>query len=360
MAKYFYSVIMNSMKKSLIFTGVSLLALLIGGCNLLPMPSAPTGVSSSDPSKTTLTTVNPSTPTTQTTESSDTSDPTTVPTSTTTTPIPTSSTTTPPTSSSTSPSTGPTTGPSTGSSSSSSTSTSSTPPGPYVPDYPENYYSTCEGLSGQALINKLYDINQPQVKDYSWQRDEDADEALDDPTSVLCLYTRHNIPKANHVGSYAWDTWNKEHIWPQGTWNDSRTDTHNYFACEGLINNYRGSKKFAEGGERITVHNHLTDCYQTGSTFEPCDDAKGEVIRAVMYGAVMYKNNRELTDMIESVEMALKWHLEHPVNQREIRRNNVVYDSDQKNRNPFADHPEYACRIWGSTNSTTKQLCGMN
>ncbi len=53
----------------------------------------------------------------------------------------------------------------------------------------------------------------------------------------------------------------------------------------------------------------------------------------------------------------LQWHLENPVSNREIYRNNTIHTL-QKNRNPFIDHPEYACRIWGNTNSDTQALCG--
>ena len=105
------------------------------------------------------------------------------------------------------------------------------------------------------------------------------------------------------------------------------------------------------------VFEHTTGCKQTSNTFEPCDEAKGEVARSVMYGAVMY--NRELTGEIASVALALKWHLQHPNTARDLRRNDVVY-ANQGNRNPFVDRPEYACKIWGGTNSETKALCGMN
>jgi len=30
-----------------------------------------------------------------------------------------------------------------------------------------------------------------------------------------------------------------------------------------------------------------------------------------------------------------------------IRRNDVIYDQFQHNRNPFVDHPEWAASIWG-------------
>ena len=229
---------------------------------------------------------------------------------------------------------------------------------PENPDIPEGYYSQCEGLTGSSLQAKLKSINAPKNPSYDWSRYEDADEALDDSSSILCIYTRHNIPKSNHCEDYAWDKWNREHVWTQSAYPASKSDNHNIFACEGQINNYRGNLPYDEGGIVVTVFGHTTGCKMVSSvSFEPCDEAKGEIARAVMYGTVMYSYT--MTQEIKSIELALKWHLEHPNTERDIRRNNVVY-GNQGNRNPFVDHPEYACKIWGNTNSATKALCGGN
>ena len=220
------------------------------------------------------------------------------------------------------------------------------------------YYSECAGLSGSALQAKLLSINAPKSPSYDWSRYEDADEALDDSTSILCVYTRHNIKKNSHCGSYAWDKWNREHVWTQSAYPASDKDNHNIFACEGQINNYRGNLPYNEGGTVITVFGHTTECKMvSGTSFEPCDAAKGEIARSIMYGTVMYSYT--MTKIINSIALALKWHLEHPITERDIKRNEVVY-GNQGNRNPFVDHPEYACKIWGNTNSQTKSLCGLN
>lgn len=331
------------MKKSLAVTGIALISLLLSGCNLLT-PAKGSGKktrtskqsditdTSGDPTYTGDPSTNPS--------DSDTSgdDPTSIDPTTSTSDVPpvTSTSGTTPTTSS--------------SSSSSSTSSSSETP-------PDDYYAQCEGLTGSALQAKLLAINAPKSPSYDWSRYEDADEAEDDSTSILSLYTRHNIKKSNHCGSYSWTTWNREHIWTQTLFPKSKTDNHNIFACEGQINGYRSDFKFAEGGDIVVVHEHTTGCRLVKNTsFEPCDEAKGEVARAVMYGTVMYTYT--MTDEIESIALALKWHLQHPITSRDIKRNEVVY-GNQGNRNPFVDHPEYACKIWGNTDSSTRALCGM-
>lgn len=41
----------------------------------------------------------------------------------------------------------------------------------------------------------------------------------------------------------------------------------------------------------------------------------------------------------------ITWHLQDPVSQKEIDRNNAIY-ARQNNRNPFIDTPAYVCQIW--------------
>ena len=52
----------------------------------------------------------------------------------------------------------------------------------------------------------------------------------------------------------------------------------------------------------------------------------------------------------------LKWNLAYETNTIENQRNEAA-QSIQGNRNPFIDHPEYACRIWSGFNSNTQNVC---
>lgn len=217
------------------------------------------------------------------------------------------------------------------------------------PSVTESFYSSCDGKTGSTLKSALAAFNKPAKPSYDWDRYEAADEAQDDSASILCLYTRHNIKKNAHVGSYSWDTWNREHVYTQTAFPNSAKDNHNIFACEGQINNTRGNLKFAEvknsGGTRVSEFGHTTDCYViNGSYFEPCDEAKGEVARACLYCTVYYGYN--LSQIFDSQDTALKWNAMYPVTPREIYRNNIVQGL-QGNRNPFIDHPSYAQAIYG-------------
>ena len=60
------------------------------------------------------------------------------------------------------------------------------------------------------------------------------------------------------------------------------------------------------------------------------------------------------------VDILVQWHNQDPVGQREIDRNNDVFDY-QNNRNPFIDNPEWVNMIWSTTASLNDQdLAGIS
>ena len=70
-------------------------------------------------------------------------------------------------------------------------------------------------------------------------------------------------------------------------------------------------------------------------------------------------SNANRDNLMGKLSDMLKWNENYPVQDRERRRNEGAQYL-QGNRNPFIDHPEYACRIWGNENSATKQVCGLD
>src|SRR5690606_13049043 len=51
------------------------------------------------------------------------------------------------------------------------------------------------------------------------------------------------------------------------------------------------------------------------------------------------------------------WHQNDPVSQKELDRNNAVYNI-QNNRNPFIDYPVFADCIWGNADCSTLTVAG--
>jgi hypothetical protein len=85
--------------------------------------------------------------------------------------------------------------------------------------------------------------------------------------------------------------------------------------------------------------------------FEPRDAHKGDAARALFYMCATYNgvsgNNWGLPNTstrYQDQNILRKWHYQDPPSSYEKARNEFL-DSLQGNRNPFIDHPEYACYI---------------
>lgn len=251
------------------------------------------------------------------------------------------------------------------SSSSSSESSSSSSSSTNNNDFNGYYAAITDNMSGTTLLSALKTIITKNISvSYDWSRYEDADEAMDDPTCITTIYSRENLKKTAHVGSsQSPGQWNREHTFPQSKLDgNSKSDNHIIFASDYKVNGTRSNKilgmvEHTSNNQVKDAYGNLTQCYTTSSLFEPVDIAKGETARATMYASVLY--DLSITENISSVQLCLEWNISYAPGIEDAKRNDAVF-KNQKNRNPFTDHPEYACRIWGNTNSATKTVCGIN
>lgn len=166
--------------------------------------------------------------------------------------------------------------------------------------------------------------------------------------------------------------YNREHLIPQSVFNSiypMYSDAHFVVPSDGYVNGQRGNLPFGKvSSATYTSTNNskkgsnLNSGYSagySGTVFEPIDEFKGDVARALLYFATRYQN--EVTnwsyDMFNNtnnqvftntfLNILITWHLDDPVSAYEIAKNNAVY-TFQNNRNPYIDHPEYVCQIWPS------------
>ena len=97
----------------------------------------------------------------------------------------------------------------------------------------------------------------------------------------------------------------------------------------------------------------------TQIVYEPRDAHKGNAARAMMYMSIAYTNegsdNWSFPNFQEQ-EVLKKWHFQDPPDNYEIARQEYIYWL-QGNRNPFIDHPEYACYIDFSKLVKMKGMC---
>ena len=253
---------------------------------------------------------------------------------------------------------------------------------------PNGYYDNANNKTGDelktALHNIIHDhteIGYANVWTAFWTTDNKGNNVVWDMYSDGADYTYHYYPSNNdQCGSYdnEGDCYNREHSWCQSWFGDKskpRCDMHHIYPTDGKVNGMRSNYPYGEvkkaswtsqNGSKLGTPKD--DLGYTNSSdnkvFEPIDEYKGDIARGLFYMSVCYYNddtgwgNSGMTNKSEilpwATTMLLRWSDNDPVSQKEIDRNNAVFEV-QGNRNPFIDHPEYARMIWdaGYTPVTT-------
>lgn len=232
-----------------------------------------------------------------------------------------------------------------------------------VTNAPTYYQSISPSLTGEALKNALDTLISTNISvSYDWSRFEYADQHPTNTSQVLTIYPKLGYAKTAHVNGNAPDHWNREHTYPQSKiGGGALSDNHHIFADDWKTNGTRGNNKFGdvantEANRVLDSANRPTNNYTSSGYFEPNDEAKGEVARATLYLNTLY--GYTLENNFQTAEMAVLWALEYPVNDWAMTRNNRVFDK-QNNRNPYVDHPEWICAVYGTTSSATRLACGL-
>lgn len=227
----------------------------------------------------------------------------------------------------------------------------------------ETYYKTIDPES-PTLLNDLRTLNKNNIKKtYSYDglkalfKYTDADP--DGSGKILGFYD-------NHLVGPGWDsakTWNREHVWPDSLGgNKVEGDPHMVRPAWVDSNSDRGNKYYAKN-----------NAYDPGELGHP--DYRGIAARIIFYCVVangglglVDKESGGGSNKMGKLSDLLEWNLQYPPTTSETasaelrceqNRNNVIQEKYQGNRNPFIDHPEYACKIWGTTNSATRRVCGL-
>lgn len=227
-----------------------------------------------------------------------------------------------------------------------------------------DYYAACyvNGVlkTGADLKSALHDIIAGHTS-FSYTAAEnilkDIDECPTNSSMVQLLYLQHGRAKSNFGGGIG--QWNREHVWANSHGiNDTLpaySDVHHLHPTDVQVNSTRGNLDFDTVSGWADSYS-----YDTGA-FEPPDAGKGDVARAMFYMAVRYNGtgdgaftrDLELTNVIPTsgplfgkLNTLLDWNELDPVDDYEIRRNNLIHSAYQKNRNPFVDHPEWARTVF--------------
>jgi len=143
--------------------------------------------------------------------------------------------------------------------------------------------------------------------------------------------------------------------WPRSPTNlelPEYNDLHNLFpAHQTLANAPRSNNPF---GECVTITSTSPSGYgklgkdaNNNTVYEPKDEQKGDVARALFYMSVSYNGingNIWTLPADQGLAVLMKWHQQDPPSDEEIARHEYIA-TIQKNRNPFIDNPSWASLI---------------
>ena len=230
--------------------------------------------------------------------------------------------------------------------------------------YTGSYYdsikidSLTEGLTG-TLKTTLSSLIYPKGS-YSYSSLntylQDADEDPTNSSNMVYFYSRDSVTKNTS------SVWNKEHVWPRSKGNfqysGAGADLLHIRPTYQSTNSTRSSYMMGNTNHSTKLtYDGMEYGYKVNNIFEPMDTVKGDVARIFMYLWTAY-SGLDMMNVIQNYDTLLQWHIMDRPDELERVRNDYAQNSNQKNRNPFVDHPEYAWMIFGdSASASIKQEC---
>lgn len=216
---------------------------------------------------------------------------------------------------------------------------------------PDGYYAAAMGQNGQGMIQALNSIV-ARHKDLGYSGGRDimfgTVDDLDNDDVVEGVYTGRRLDKVTNRGTAYRNGsgLNAEHTWPKSKGaggGPAKSDLHHLFPSDVYANSARSSYPFGDVTrvDKSYGASKLGTNAQGRTVFEPRDEHKGNVARALFYFYTVYGRNGISTSNFRVEEpVLLQWHKMDPVDAAERARNNAIFQA-QGNRNPYIDHPEF-------------------
>jgi endonuclease I len=235
---------------------------------------------------------------------------------------------------------------------------------------PAGYYDGVYTLRGEALRQALEDI----IDGHTRISYDDLRQALpvvhedpDNASNIILFYSQASILKSyrDGNGTQANDSWNREHMWPRSYLGQGNSSGHPAFsdmyhllpAYKG-VNSARGNKYFdaTDRASGRVGHPLAPDTTTDSDSWEPADAQKGWTARAMLYMPTRYSflTLVNVPDQpvgtsfarMAQLDTMLAWNRRYAPAADELAAMERIFTSYQRNRNPYADYPEFADAVY--------------
>lgn len=214
--------------------------------------------------------------------------------------------------------------------------------------------------TGDELIDSLQlNYSVTNSLGYSPARDVMFNTLDKESGQISCVYTGLTISFTDRQDAQN-QGFNTEHTWPQSFFDQQsvmRSDIHHLYPTWSTANSARSNFKFDEipdentttwyrnGSSQSNIPSSNIDEYSellSNTSFEPREDHKGNVARAIFYFWAIYQDDPAIVnDNTDNAaffngmkDVLLAWHDSDPVDQKEVDRS-LGIENAQGNRNPF-------------------------
>ena len=172
---------------------------------------------------------------------------------------------------------------------------------------------------------------------------------------VKGIYTNYavtlpgNVDPSTHLYENGIDC---EHLWPQSMGSSSspmKSDMHHLRPCKSTVNSSRGNKPFNEINDYQTDNwywlsnnsssipsNNIDEYSESKSgSFEPREDRKGDIARALFYFYTIYNNVADDNFFQIQKNILYQWHVQDQVDSNELQRTWTIASYQNNIPNPF-------------------------
>lgn len=173
--------------------------------------------------------------------------------------------------------------------------------------------------------------------------------------SVSCVYTNYtvnNVPTNDPRPIVYSGGIDCEHVWPQSLYlgtSPMKSDLHHLRPAKSNVNSSRGNKPYNEIADSETDNwywlNYSTSSIPSSNineysesksgNFEPREDRKGDVARAIFYFYTIYNNVADEDFFNTQKDILYEWHNQDPVTDSEINRTWQIASYQNNIPNPF-------------------------